>query len=183
MADIFLSYSGKDRARIEAIASALGEFGISVWYDARLQSGSSFDEVIGRELESAALVIACWSPDAAASQWTRAEALFALERRKLAAVFLEACKLNPPFNLIHAEDLRDWTGKPNHHGFAQLIERIAAALGRPGLVEMRAALAGGGAGGAATSFFSQPRNEKAIKEQRAAMRAGLKKFEVDLHSG
>jgi ABC-type nitrate/sulfonate/bicarbonate transport system permease component len=143
MADVFLSYSRKDRAKIEPIARGLGKLGIAVWYDARLQSGASFDEVIAHELDEATVVVACWSPDAIASKWTRSEALFALDQQKLAAVFLDSCKLNPPFNLIHADDLTDWQGQPGHHGFAQLIERIAAALQRPGLVEMNAAFAAG----------------------------------------
>ncbi len=50
MADVFLSYSRKDRAKIEPIAAALGKLGVVVWYDARLQSGSSFDEVIASDL-------------------------------------------------------------------------------------------------------------------------------------
>jgi ABC-type nitrate/sulfonate/bicarbonate transport system permease component len=181
MADVFLSYNRNDRARIEPIASALGLLGVSVWYDARLQSGASFDEVIARELDDAALVVACWSPDSLASRWARSEALFALDQQKLAAVFLRPCKLSPPFNLIHAEDLADWEGQPGHHGFAKLVERIATALQRPGLAEMSEGVSGGDAAlyGWARRYPEEPKAKEIWRLARSRHEA---EFEAEVEA-
>src|ERR1700683_2429530 len=39
MAEVFLSYSQMDRAAVERIAATLTSLGLSVWHDARLDSG------------------------------------------------------------------------------------------------------------------------------------------------
>ncbi len=46
MADVFISYSRKDRERCSAIREALAELGVDVWYDAGISAGSAFDREI-----------------------------------------------------------------------------------------------------------------------------------------
>ena len=61
MADIFISYAKEDRSRIEPLAKALEEKGLSVFWDRNIPTGQTWREVIGEALESASLIIVAWS--------------------------------------------------------------------------------------------------------------------------
>ena len=81
--------------------------GFSVWWDAVLRSGETFDEVIERELRAAKAVVVLWSPRSVASRWVRAEATLADRANKLVPVIIEPCNLPIIFELTHAADLAD----------------------------------------------------------------------------
>ena len=42
MTDVFISYKRRLRPRVEEIATALRALGVTVWYDAALEAGTSF---------------------------------------------------------------------------------------------------------------------------------------------
>lgn len=88
MADIFLSYSQKDRSVVEQLARRLTERGFSVWYDIEMLSGSPFRETIMRELEAARAVIVVWSLNSVGSRYVQDETEAALSARKLIATRL-----------------------------------------------------------------------------------------------
>jgi hypothetical protein len=108
--DIFLSYAREDRPTARAYAECLTEEGFSVWWDASLRSGETFDEVIEQRLRAAKAVVVLWSPRSVASRWVRAEATLADRRNKLAPAIIEACDRPIIFELTHAAELTDWTG-------------------------------------------------------------------------
>ena len=92
-------------------AESLADEGFSVWWDASLHSGETFDEVIERNLREAGAVVVLWSPRSVASRWVRAEATLADRRNKLAPAIIEPCDRPIIFELTHAADLCDWTGE------------------------------------------------------------------------
>ncbi len=108
--DIFISYSRQDRAAAKHFAECFGRQGFSVWWDAALRSGETFDEVIEKELRGARAVVVLWSPRSVASRWVRAEATLADRRNKLVPAIIEACDRPIIFELTHAADLADWSG-------------------------------------------------------------------------
>lgn len=108
--DIFLSYARTDRAAARMFAEAFRDEGFSVWWDAVLHSGETFDEVIEQRLRDAGAVVVLWSPRSVASRWVRAEATQADRRKKLAPAIIEPCDRPIIFELTHAADLCDWTG-------------------------------------------------------------------------
>lgn len=108
--DIFLSYARADRGTARMFAQALAEEGFSVWWDASLHSGETFDEVIERNLREAKAVIVLWSPRSVASRWVRAEATLADRRHKLVPAIIEPCDRPIVFELTHTADLSEWTG-------------------------------------------------------------------------
>jgi hypothetical protein len=132
-ADVFISYKREERARVEEIAQALRALELSVWFDARLQSGHSFDAEINREVRAAKCVLVCWSKAATESEWVRAEAAIGRQRGVLAACFLEPCDLYPPFNLVHAEDLTRGGLDAANPAWTKLVDQIGRYAGRPGL--------------------------------------------------
>lgn len=108
--DIFLSYARTDRAAARMFAEAFADEGFSVWWDASLHSGETFDEVIEQNLRDSKAVVVLWSPRSVASRWVRAEATQADRKNKLAPAIIEPCDRPIIFELTHAADLCEWTG-------------------------------------------------------------------------
>ena len=116
------------------IADCLADEGFSVWWDASLRSGETFDEVIERNLRDAKAVIVLWSPRSVASRWVRAEATLADRRDKLAPAIIEPCDLPIIFELKHASDLCGWTGDvsdPRWRSFVSDLQGLIEAGGHP----------------------------------------------------
>jgi hypothetical protein len=91
-------------------ADSLALEGFTVWWDASLRSGETFDEVIEKQLRDAKAVVVLWSPRSVASRWVRAEATLADRRNKLVPAMIEPCDRPIIFELTHAADLCDWQG-------------------------------------------------------------------------
>jgi hypothetical protein len=126
--DVFLSYSRDDRASARHIADCFAAEGISVWWDARLQSGQTFDEVIERQLKEAKAVVVLWSPRSVNSRWVRAEATLADRKNKLVPVIIEPCDRPIAFELTHTADLVDWTGDISDNRWRNFVEDVRRLL-------------------------------------------------------
>jgi hypothetical protein len=137
--DIFISYSREERPAARHFAESFAREGFSVWWDAALRSGETFDEVIEKELRAAKAVIVLWSPRSVASRWVRAEATLADRGNKLVPVIIEACNLPIIFELTHAADLATWTGDTSDSRWQALISDVRRLVG--GDYEVAGALA------------------------------------------
>ena len=137
MADVFISYATEDRDRAAQLASALGAFGWSVWWDRRIIVGQAFDQAIERELESAKSVIVLWSKHSIKSEWVKNEAAAASERGVLVPATIESVKLPIEFRRKQTADLVDWKGEPSHNGFQALCEGVTTTIGGAPLQEAR----------------------------------------------
>ena len=127
--DIFLSYSREDRTAARHFAESFAREGFSVWWDAALRSGQTFDEVIERELRAAKAVVVLWSPRSVASRWVRAEATLADRRNKLVPAIIEACDRPIIFELTHAADLADWSGDTSDIRWRTLVNDLRRLVG------------------------------------------------------
>jgi hypothetical protein len=123
MADVFLSYSRADRARVQTIATAVEQDGRSLWWDGQLPSDAD------REMAGAASVVVAWSKAARDSLWVRAEASEALDQGKLVQIDLDGAKPPMPFAMLHIADFSHWTGEREQAPWPQLRTRIDAAAG------------------------------------------------------
>ena len=61
MADIFVSYSRTDKARVAALVAAIEAQGWTVWWDSAINTGQEFDSQIESELEAACAAIVVWT--------------------------------------------------------------------------------------------------------------------------
>jgi hypothetical protein len=127
--DIFISYSREERPAARHFAESFAKEGFSVWWDAVLRSGETFDEVIEKELRAAKAVVVLWSKRSVASRWVRAEATLADRANKLVPVIIEACDRPIIFELTHAADLADWTGDTSDSRWQTLISDLRRLVG------------------------------------------------------
>jgi len=135
MADIFISYSRSDRDRCKAICDILEGLKVSVWFDAGIGAGSSFDREIEREIDAAKALLVLWSEDSVESDWVRNEARTGKERSGLIAVQLRPCTLPLEFRSVQAEVLPEGAEGSDNAIWLGILERIGELLDRPGLVE------------------------------------------------
>lgn len=128
--DVFLSYSREDRAAARHIADCFGAEGINVWWDAALQSGQTFDEVIERRLREAKAVVVLWSPRSVASRWVRAEATLADRQNKLVPAIIETCDRPIAFELTHTADLSEWSGDTSDTVWRSFVDDVRRLIER-----------------------------------------------------
>ena len=130
MTDVFISYRRSERDRCELIANRLRELGLTVWFDAELEGGQHFPDVIDEKVHEAKAVVVLWSKAATASQWVKAEASIGLADGKLVSATLEHVRLPVPFNNIHTVDLTSWDGDAGSYQWMQLVRPIERLVGR-----------------------------------------------------
>jgi TolB-like protein/tetratricopeptide (TPR) repeat protein len=132
MADVFVSYSRKDRSRVASIVAALEAQGWSVWWDPAIAPGQEFDRRIAAELAQASVVLVVWTEDSVESRWVRGEARDGADRDILVPVRFGHATLPIDFRAIHTIDLADGPEVARSHPFTGVIRAIGALLARPG---------------------------------------------------
>ncbi len=125
MANVFISYAKEDVGTARLLSDALSRAGFTVWWDRHIPPGKTWDDVIGRALDTAACVLVLWSKISTASRWVREEAERAAGRNCLIPVLIE--QVQPPFGFgrIEAADLSDWHGEETDAEFIMLRAAVA----------------------------------------------------------
>ncbi|MBX3300922.1 MAG: SUMF1/EgtB/PvdO family nonheme iron enzyme [Nitrospira sp.] len=132
MSDIFISYASEDRDRVKPLAHALERKGWPVWWDRRIPTGRSYDEVIEEALDASKAVVVVWTKTSVKSQWVKNEAREGLRRRVLFPVMiLEEVKIPLEFRDVQAAHLMDWQPEQDHAGFDQFVQDLARVIGAP----------------------------------------------------
>jgi adenylate cyclase len=128
MADIFVSYSRADKARVAPLVAAFEAQGWSVWWDPEITPGDEFDQLIGAELEAARAVVVVWSPLSVDSRWVKGEARDAADRGVLVPVRFENARLPIDVRSIHTTELDGWGGNRESAPFKALCSALEAKL-------------------------------------------------------
>ena len=131
MSDIFISYKREEQATARQIADALEKEGWSVWWDPKLRAGDDFDKIIEAVLNESRCVIVLWSELSIQSDYVRAEASEALEKKKLVPVAIENVTLPFRFKRLHTPRLLNWDGSSESAEFRKLVDDIAEIIGSP----------------------------------------------------
>jgi len=108
MADVFVSYSRSDKARVAPLVAAIEAKGWSVWWDPDIAPGQEFDDQIEAEIGAAMAVLVVWTPASVVSRWVRGEAREAAERGILVPVRFDQARLPMDVRAIHTTDLDGW---------------------------------------------------------------------------
>jgi len=128
MADIFVSYSRTDKARVAALVAAIEAQGWTVWWDSAINTGQEFDSQIESELEAAYAAIVVWTQTSVASRWVRGEAREAADRGILVPVRFEGAKLPMDVRAIHTTELDDWAEDPASVPFQELLRALGSMI-------------------------------------------------------
>jgi signal recognition particle receptor subunit beta len=124
-ADVFLSYSSKDRAEIQSLADELEGNHISVWYDQGLIAGQEYREVLRQRIETVKAVVVLWTENSISSKFVKSEAELADQHSKLICLRdpkLESRRIPMPFSESHIVEF----GK-----MPELLEALALMGAKP----------------------------------------------------
>src|SRR5579862_4608853 len=130
MADVFVSYSRADKARVAPLVAAIEAKGWSVWWDPAIDAGQQFDDQIDAELQAASAVLVVWTPTSVASRWVRGEARDAAERGILVPVRFADARLPIDVRAIQTTDLDKWGEDPASAPFQDLLRSLGAVIKR-----------------------------------------------------
>ena len=132
MADVFLSYSSKDRAAAERVQAALTAKGVDVFWDQETPPGQDWDTWIRTKLSTCKVAIVLWSRASVKSENVRHEAIVARKAGKLLPASIDPLEPEDfPMGLyiVQAVNLIDWRSDTSK-GVARLVAEIEARLGR-----------------------------------------------------
>jgi hypothetical protein len=139
---IFLSYKREDSDKASTLTDVLRLRGYEVWFDREIQCGQRWHAVIDEKLAAASCVIVLWSRLANDSPWVRHEASTAIARDVYAPCRVEeSVSITPPYNVVQAADLFDWSGQQDDAGIMHLEQRIAQLLPKRQALVVRSARA------------------------------------------
>lgn len=130
MPDVFISYNREDRETARLISSALEAEGFSVWWDAALRAGETYDEVTEQNLRQAGAVVVLWSKRSSNSKWVRAEATVGERSSTLVPALIEDCERPIRFELVQTADLRHWRGDRADPNWRAFIQDIRTAISK-----------------------------------------------------
>jgi alpha-amylase len=127
MADLFLSYSSKDKEAVRTLADLLSRHW-TVWWSEQLPPGSDFDVEIARQLAQARVVVVLWSRHAIDARWVRNEARAGLRREVLVPALLDDVESPLEFSSLQAARLFEGQLSSEAPEFQKLLQAIRAHL-------------------------------------------------------
>jgi TolB-like protein len=161
--DVFLSYKGEDRTRLQPLVEALEADGITVWWDAHIGGGTNWRQDIQEHLDAAKCVIVVWSKRSVGpeGEFVRDEASRARRRGTYLPVRIDDVETPLGFGEVQALSLKGWKGDRADPRFLALVhavqERVTGAEvahhpthQAPPQISRRAVVAGGAVAVAAT---------------------------------
>ena len=129
MASVFVSYAREDAPKAKAIASALEESALEVWFDERIHSGSEYSREIENALARASAVLVLWSKNSIGSPWVRDEAAEGRDSGRLVSVTLDDCRPPIGFRQFQTTDLSQRSGRGTPDRLKDVIAAIHAKTG------------------------------------------------------
>jgi DNA/RNA endonuclease G (NUC1) len=136
MADVFLSYSSKDRDKARDIAHLLENNGWSVWWDRKIQAGVPWRDTLENTLARTRAVVTLWSPDAKKSNWVKYETNVGWEKGALISAIIRGGTVPDKYADLQAADLSNWNGDAFQAEAQALMGGIAAVV-PPDLTKVR----------------------------------------------
>lgn len=128
--DIFISYSRRDRDRVNFMAKALEADGYSVWWDRDLRAGEEFDNVIDKHIKQSKVIVVVWSDTSIKSNWVKEEAEDGVLDNKLVPALIDEVVIPRGFRRIQAAELQDSNADPTKSkNWAVFLESIRTIAG------------------------------------------------------
>ncbi|RYY17262.1 MAG: toll/interleukin-1 receptor domain-containing protein, partial [Chitinophagaceae bacterium] len=134
MADIFISYSSKDRAAIKRISGFFESEGWTTWWDRQIPIAESFEDVLMAELARSKCVVVVWSKNSVKSPWVKREVELALSSKKLVPVLLRPVNIPDAFKHIETAFPDSWLNTVDNdemHNLLGSIRKLVAPGNNP----------------------------------------------------
>ncbi len=130
MSQVFISYKTEDRARVKPLVDRLVGEGLSVWWDAHIEAGAAWREVIQAKLDAAACVVVVWSVHSVgpAGRFVQDEATRADRRGVYLPVTLDAVAPPLGFGQQQVLSLVGWRGARRDPRFADVLAATKALI-------------------------------------------------------
>ena len=129
MADVFLSYSRRDKELAARLVALLEGQGWDVFWDQETRAGTLWPKVLEDELGRARCLVVLWTSSSIGSRWVRIEADEALQNDKLLPVRIENVKPPMEFRQTQTLDLIGWNGEPDDPRLPRLYDDLRAIAG------------------------------------------------------
>jgi adenylate cyclase len=129
MADVFVSYSRSDKAKVAPLVAAIEARGWSVWWDPEIAPGEEFDRQIAAELRLAKAVLVVWTAASVESRWVRGEARVGAERGILVPVRFGIAELPIDVRAFHTTDFDDATAVAGSPQMQDLLRALETKMG------------------------------------------------------
>jgi TIR domain-containing protein/PDZ domain-containing protein len=131
MSDVFISYSNFNRKKAEALAYALEQHGLSVWWDEHILPSSVLPFTqIGKEISSIKCMVVLWSKESVESHSVITEATDGLSREILIPAIIDkdvvVGDIPLEFRYLPAAKLAKWDGDVSHPEFDKLLKSISS---------------------------------------------------------
>ena len=123
---VFLSYSRADQARAQQLADALGEVGLTVWWDTLIEGGASFAKSIEAALQASDAVVVLWSGTSVASDWVLDEAAHGRDLHKLVPVSIDGTLPPLGFRQYQAIALPTSADRAHPAAVAEVVRAVQA---------------------------------------------------------
>src|SRR5580704_14021880 len=130
MADVFVSYARRDKARVAPLVAAIEAKGWTVWWDPEICPGQEFDRQIAAELKIATAVLVVWTLDSVESRWVRGEAREGAERGILVPVRFDRAEMPIDVRTFHTTELDEWDEDPHSPQVQEVIRALGAMIAR-----------------------------------------------------
>lgn len=125
VADVFVSFSQIDHARVRPIAERLASLGYTVWWEHQTALGQAFVDECERQLDASRVVLAIWTHNSRNSTLMFAQAARALDGEKLVQLRLDVMAPPPPFDALPVSDIS--SERPEWGPLEDALQRLARA--------------------------------------------------------
>ena len=122
--DVFISYAHEDRERAHAIAVALEQHGLKVWWDRELIAGEQYRPALQERLDAALAVVVLWTVNSIGKTFVRDEANRSLNNNKLVPVLIDDVKPPLGFGETNHLDMRGWRGDELAFEIDEVVDQI-----------------------------------------------------------
>lgn len=129
MAHVFLSHSRLDRSIAIQVIHALETYGLTVWWDWKIDGGEKWRRMIKQRLEDCGTIVVLWTPNSVRSDSVVEEAAVGVRRDALIPLLIETCELPYGFGEINFIPLQGWDGKRHDPEFQRAVGSIQRRLG------------------------------------------------------
>jgi hypothetical protein len=133
LSNVFISYAREDGDAARAVAEALQNRGISVFWDRSIPAGRSFEDVIESALAEAKAVVVLWSRHSVRSDWVRAEVAEGARRGILVPATLDGEEPPLRYRIAQTANLVAWVPADSAQStaFVTFLDDVANTVAGP----------------------------------------------------